>query len=82
MGILPRGQGEVCGNEVDDDCDDLIDDDDPDCGAGPQWGPAAQAEASVQGSALQGRPDALNILGTMLFPIGVIIFLKTWRRKK
>jgi len=82
LGFPPLGQGEACGNEDDDDCDGLIDDDDPDCSAGPKWGAAAQAEASMQGSALQGRPDALNILGTMLFPIGVIICLKTLRRKK
>lgn len=31
-GCIPDPAGEYCGNALDDDCDGLIDDDDPDCG--------------------------------------------------
>ena len=72
------GATENCTNAIDDDCDDLVDDQEPDC-ASPRWAAAAaDAEASTGRFGASGDSQAANWLMVVLLSVGVI----TLRRKK
>jgi len=73
------GSQEVCDEAgVDEDCDGLIDGEDPDCA----YPGAANAQASTFGSNSLSGSGAFNGLALVLVPIGAVILLRCFRRKK
>ena len=72
------GMAENCTNTIDDDCDDMVDDEDPDC-TSPGWAAAAtDAEASAGMSGTSGGSKAANWLMVVLMSFGVLFL----RRRK
>ena len=67
------GAEELCSNGVDDDCDGLVDGDDPDCASGG-WGLASGAVQASSGDGSGSQP--FNALGLLLLPG---LFLVAWR---
>lgn len=66
---------EVCRNEVDDNCDGSIDEG---CG----YSATANAMASTYGSGSLVASGSYNALVLLLIPVGAVIFLRIWRRKR
>ncbi len=77
-GVNP-GAAEICGNGVDDDCDEWIDAEDPDCAAVP-WSEPTPAEASVSRARTLHDSDLFNHLSIVLLPIGTVLLVKVRRR--
>ena len=69
----------LCSNGIDDDCDGLIDGDDPDCATTPCSGSAA---STVGVSPVYSASDLGKQLAYLLLPLGAIIARGTWRRKR
>ena len=61
------GADEHCTNGLDEDCDGLIDADDPDCLPETGWSVATNAEASFTPEARERTSHVLNALGPFLF---------------
>jgi uncharacterized repeat protein (TIGR01451 family) len=71
---------EICDNGIDDDYDGLVDAADADCSLGPC---AETAEASVyDGSNVYGSSGLYKHLTYLLLPLGAVIALGIWRRKR
>jgi Putative metal-binding motif len=72
-GVNP-GQSEICGNDIDDNCNGRADE---------NWPCTATATAStVCGAERIKNSSILNNLAFLLIPIGAVISLKIWRRKR
>lgn len=70
------GALEICDNGTDDDCDGLVDAEDPDCASSPGWSiGGTEAEASVIGSASGGSARKYNLLIAFLLAPGASVFL-------
>ena len=70
----------LCRNGIDDDCDGLLDGDDPDCTSTSCSG---SAEASTLApSPVYGASDLVEHLACFMFPLGAVIGLRVWRRKR
>lgn len=65
---------EVCDNGIDDDCDDLIDGQDPACQT-PGWGAASPARASTGRTQEQQTTLATNSLAVLVLPVMSIAIL-------
>jgi hypothetical protein len=79
-GEIQQGVAENCSGGIDEDCDGLIDDADPDCGGGTC---AGSAEASTyEASPVYGASELGRNLAWLLLPVGMIIGLGIWRRKR
>ncbi len=84
---ISPGLSEDCGNGVDDDCDSLADDQDPEC-APPPWGAAATARAEslrgsgekAGGSFQQATPFLLSAL--MIFILRILLLHRSGRRRQ
>ncbi len=76
---------EICdGQGIDEDCDGLIDCDDPNCDGDPNcavYTGTANAEAATYGYYSLTGSGILNSLALLLFPAVVIIFLKSIRKR-
>jgi len=70
---------ENCTNGFDDDCDGLADGEDDDCGG---YSGTANAEASTYGGRSLTASGTFNALALLLIPVGGVIALRIWRRKK
>ena len=75
------GRNEDCYNGIDDDCDELVDADDPECTGGGEWSAATPAEASVRGPASLAGSSRTNGLALFLLPAAVIAGLRIRRRR-
>jgi hypothetical protein len=78
---LPEGPvgDPTCSNGIDDDCDDWIDDLDPDCGGGH----VASTVPELEFGASTGESKVANYLAFyLLIPIGSVILLRILRKKK
>jgi len=69
----------LCGNGIDDDCDGLTDNDDPDCATTPCSGSTA---STVGVSPVYSASDLGRQLAYFLLPLGAVIGLMIWRRKR
>jgi hypothetical protein len=70
----------LCSNGIDDDCDELIDGDDPDCTSTACSG---SAEASTfEPSPVYGASDLVGHLACFMLPLGAVIGLRIWRGKR
>ncbi len=75
----PDNETALCSNGIDDDCDGLIDGDDPDCTTPPCAGSAA---STVGVSPVYSASYLGKQLAYFMFPLGAMIWLMIWRRKK
>jgi len=78
-GPYPEGTTEVCSGDADEDCDGLVDNEDPECQG---YSSAANAEASAYGSESLTGSGAFNGLALLLIPVGAVLFLRILRRKR
>jgi hypothetical protein len=74
------GADELCTNGLDEDCDGLIDGDDPDCLPATEWSVATNAEASVAPEGTEFPSRVLNALGAFLFAGFLVAGWKLARR--
>ncbi len=69
-----------CSIGIDDDCDGLVDDDDPGCNSGGYLA-AANAEASIHGTSTLKGSGLFNELALIFAPIAAILFIRVLRRR-
>jgi hypothetical protein len=75
------GADELCTNSLDEDCDGLIDGDDPDCLPATEWSVAKNAEASVAQEGGAFTSHVLNAFGPFLFAGFLVAGWKLARRR-
>jgi carboxypeptidase T len=75
------GEVEICTNGIDDDCDGLVDGDDPDCGSSG-YAAAANAQASVFGPSSVTGSGAINELALLVLPLGAVLVWRVVRRRR
>jgi len=81
-GNVYPGAPENCENGFDDDCDLLVDCDDPDCPTPPCPWRIPTATAATYGSDSVTGSGILNHLALLLIPAGAVIGLGIWRRRR
>ncbi len=71
----------TCSDGKDNDCDGLVDGDDPGCQAPPAWDGAPPAAAAVAGSPSHERSRVVNVTFFLLLPFGVLAVRRAGRRR-
>ena len=78
------GVAETCENLVDDDCDGLVDNDDPDCHP-MLWSVAPSAEASPSDPASNpgvGSSGLVNLMGMLFLSFGILLLKRMAEKRK
>lgn len=71
----PQGTDEICGDGIDNNCDGGIDEG---CG----YSSGANAQASTYGGGSLTASGSFNALALLLVPVGAVIALRMWRRRR
>lgn len=78
-GVQEGPAGDVtCSDDWDNDCDGLVDGADSDCG----YSATANAQASTYGGRSLATSGSFNALALLLVPVGALMALRIWRRKR
>jgi len=78
-GEIQEGITEYCTGGIDEDCDGLVDEADPDCNTAPCSGPAA---STVGVSPVYSVSALGKQMAYFMLPLGAMIGLMIWRRKR